>query len=68
MRPEAGQTQARMDFDSYHQSFNAPQTALVERPDVPTSTARQNFAPRFGVSDKGSDAERGVSFSSSSDS
>ena len=41
----------RMDFDSYHQSFNAAtKTALIERPDVPdVYRARQNFAPSLSA-------------------
>jgi len=41
----------RMDFDSYHQSFNAAtKAALAERPDVPdVYRARQNFAPSLSV-------------------
>lgn len=41
----------RMEFDSYHQSFNAAtRTALESRPDVPdVYRARQNFAPSLAV-------------------
>ena len=41
----------RMDFDSYHQSFNAAtQSALEEEPDVPgIYRARQNFAPMLSL-------------------
>jgi len=41
----------RMDFDSYHQSFNpATQAALSDRPDVPDFyRARQNFAPSLSL-------------------
>ncbi len=41
----------RMDFDSYHQSFNlATRVALAERPDVPDIyRARQNFAPSLSL-------------------
>lgn len=41
----------RMDFDSYHQSFNlATRVALAERPDVPDLyRARQNFAPSLSL-------------------
>jgi hypothetical protein len=41
----------RMDFDSYHQSFNAAtETALAQRPDVPgIYRSRQNFAPSLSL-------------------
>ncbi len=41
----------RIDFESYHQSFNnATMTALQQRPDVPGFyRARQNFAPSLSV-------------------
>jgi hypothetical protein len=43
--------QLRMDFDSYHQSFNsATESALAQRPDVPgVYRARQNFAPSLSL-------------------
>ena len=43
--------QLRIDFDSYHQTFNAAtESALAERPDVPGIYRwRQNFAPSLSL-------------------
>jgi outer membrane protein assembly factor BamA len=55
----------RMDFDTYHESFNAAtRAALTERPDVPgVYRARQNFAPSLTVIPiKGLSVGTGLSF------
>jgi len=55
----------RIDFESYHQSFNnATRSALEERPDVPDYyRARQNFAPSLTVRPfKDLSLDAGVSF------